>query len=99
MKLFIDIHYKDNVATIYSEKFCTTVKFDTIEEFASDLKCRTVVRSYDDEFGEFTPIQVHELYIDISHAGYYLCHCLDREGVKYHQIVGKRYKNVLPVIL
>lgn len=99
MKLFIDIHYKDNIATIYSEKFCTTIKFGTIEELASNLKRRVIVRSYDEEFEDYVLTQVHELYIDISHAGYYLCHCLDRKGVKYHQITGKRYRNVLPVIL
>lgn len=98
MKLFVDVHYKDPIATIYSEKFCTTIKFETIEELASSLKCRVMVRSYDEELREFTSIQVHELYIDISHAGYNLCHYLDKECVKYHQIAGKRYKSALPIL-
>ena len=99
MKLFVDVHYRDKIATIYSEKFCTTIKFETIDNLVHELKYRTMVRSYNELLGEYVLVQVHELYIDISNVGYELCYCLDRKGVGYHQIAGKSYKNALPVIL
>jgi hypothetical protein len=99
MKLFIDIHYKDFTANIYSESVYTVISFGSLEELAEELMHRIMVRTWNDDINEYTYIQIHELYIEISNVGHALCHLLDRKGIKYRQVNLKEFEKALPVIL